>query len=64
MVSNGPPRNYCKASNEHIIGHVLVGKNGGSVETLVISLALAFSNLGLFLLGIPESVLLLTMGIT
>ena len=30
MVSNGPPENYCKVPNEHVIGHVLVGQNGGS----------------------------------
>ena len=29
-MSNGPPWNYCKVPNEHIIGHVLVGQNGGS----------------------------------
>ena len=29
MSSNGPPGNYCKVLNEHVTGHVLVGKNGG-----------------------------------
>ena len=28
--SNGPPENCCKVLNEHTIGHVLVGQNGGS----------------------------------
>ena len=28
--SNGPLGNCCKVPNEHIIGHVLVGKNGWS----------------------------------
>ena len=29
VVPNGSPGNYCKVSNEHIIGHVLVGQNEG-----------------------------------
>ena len=30
--SNGPLGNCCKVPNEHIIGHVLVGQNGGSTR--------------------------------
>ena len=33
VVSNGSLENYCKVSNEHVIGHVLVGQNGGSIIT-------------------------------
>ena len=29
-MSNRPPRNYCKVPNKHVMGHVLVGQNGGS----------------------------------
>ena len=32
VVSNGPPGNYCKVPNEHVIGHVLVGQNRGSTN--------------------------------
>ena len=34
VVSNGSPGNYCKVSNEHVIGHVLVGQNEGSTSTM------------------------------
>ena len=37
VVLNGLPGNYCKVSNEHIIGHVLGGQNEestlGSVDS-------------------------------
>ena len=33
VVSNGTPENYCKVPNEHVIGFVLVGQNGGYTTT-------------------------------
>lgn len=30
VVLNGLSGSYCKVSNEHVIGHHLVGQNGGS----------------------------------
>ena len=30
VVPNGSPENYCKVSNGHVIGHMLVGQNRGS----------------------------------
>ena len=33
--NNEPPENCCKVPNEHIIGHVLVGKKGGSTPNMV-----------------------------
>ena len=30
--SNEPPGNCCKIPNEHIIGHMLIGQNGGSTN--------------------------------
>ena len=32
VVPNGSLENYCKVSNGHIIGHVLVGQNRGSTH--------------------------------
>ena len=32
MISNGPPRNYCGALKEHLIGHVLRGQYWGSTD--------------------------------
>ena len=34
MSSNGLPGNCCKIWNKHLIGHVLGGQNGGSIEWL------------------------------
>ena len=31
-VPNESSRNYCKVPNEYVIGHVLVGQNGGSTN--------------------------------
>ena len=35
-VPNEPSKNYCKVSNVHIKGHVLVGQNGGSTLPLLV----------------------------
>ena len=43
MVPNELPRNYCKVSNGHVIGHVLVGQNGGSTNVQVILWPFFFS---------------------
>ena len=32
MSSNGPQGNCCKVPSEHVIGHVLIGQNGGSTH--------------------------------
>ena len=32
VVPNESPKNYCKVSNGHVIGHVLVGQNRGSTN--------------------------------
>ena len=34
MSSNGPLESCCEVLNEHLIGHVLRGQNGESIETL------------------------------
>ena len=34
MSSNGPPGNYYKVPNEHIIRHALERQNGGSTNSL------------------------------
>ena len=35
MSNNGSPENCCKVSNEHIIGYMLEGQNGGSTIRLL-----------------------------
>ena len=35
--SNGPPGNYCKVPNKHIIGYVLVRQNGGSTKMFILN---------------------------
>ena len=32
VVPNGSLENYCKVSNRHVIGHMLVGQNRGSTN--------------------------------
>ena len=34
MSRNEPPKNYYGVLKEHLIGHVLRGQNGESIETL------------------------------
>ena len=40
MSSNEALENCCKVPNKHVIGHVLVGQNGGSTTTMTFSSAL------------------------
>ena len=40
VVPNGSSENYCKVSNRHVIGHVLVGQNRGFTRTWTILVAI------------------------